>query len=180
MANNDKLLRANYRIDIAYPEYAEDPFAPKVAELNNVFAYDSKESGMVFPISCAILDDSNSVNQTTSDTDTTLTICDVAEVESPTFWNYEVTLDALRDRSLTAKGVFNMVRELTLSADRPFIVITRVGSNASDPYKVGDEISLFGVDTDFPVDIAEDGSLIQHGARFKTSGDVEINFKVVA
>lgn len=180
MANNDKLLRANYRVDLVYPEYAAIPLAPTAAELNDVFVYGTNEAGMVFPVSCAILDDSNSINQTASDTDTTLTICDIAEVENPTFWNYEVSIDGLRDRDLDAKGVYNLLRNITITADRPFYVITRTGKNASEPYAIGDEISIFGVNTDFPIDIAEDGSLIQHGARFKTTGEVEINFKVAA
>jgi WD40 repeat protein len=179
MANNAKLLRANFTVLLAYPEYAVDPLAPTAAELNNVYS-SSNLGGMVFNISCGILDDSNSINQTGSDTDSTLTICDVSEVENPTFWNYEVTFDGLRDRDVTANGLFNLLRSLTLTPDRPFYAITRYGKGSSDQFDTTDHISIFGVNTDVPVDIAEDGGLLQHGARFKTTGQVEINYKVAA
>lgn len=180
MANNDKLLRAHYLVAIAYPEYAVNPLEPTASELNNLFAFGTAEDGLVFNISGAILDDSNNINQTGSDTDSTMTIVDVASVETPTFWNYEVTFDGLRDRDIDAAGVYNLLRELTIAPDRPFIVITRVGPHNEDPAAIGDVISLFAVDTDLSSDITEDGGLIQHTARFKPSGSVNINFKVVA
>ena len=90
---NEKLLRANYTVLLAYPEYAVNPLAPKATELNKQFVFVSAEGNMVFNVSCAILDDGNNINQASSDTDATMTICDLAQTESPTFQNYEVTID---------------------------------------------------------------------------------------
>lgn len=180
MANNAKTLRALYGIYVAYPQFAVNPLAPTAAELNNKFAFTSAEGGMVFDISDAVLDDSNNINQAGSDTDGTMVITDEAEVENPTFWNYEVTFDTLRDRDVKAAGVYNLARELTLYPDRPFYVITRVGKDHGAAFAVGDDISIYGVNTDLGVDITEDGGLLQHGARFKNTGVVAINFKVAA
>lgn len=177
---NEKLLRANYTVLLAYPEYAVNPLAPKATELNKQFVFVSAEGNMVFNVSCAILDDGNNINQASSDTDATMTICDLAQTESPTFQNYEVTIDALRDLDIDAKGVYNLLRELTLTADRPFYVITRVGALNTAPFVVGETISIFGVTTDNPVDIIEDNSPIGHGARFKNSGKFIINTEVAA
>ena len=135
---------------------------------------------MVFNISCAILDDANNINQASSDTDSTMTICDLATVESPTFQNYEVTFDSLRDLAVDDKGVFNLARELTLTAGRPFYVITRVGALNNAPFVAGETISIFGVETDSPLEITEDNSPIAHGARFKNTGDFAINVEVAA
>ena len=178
---NAKLLRANYTIMLAYPEYADNPLEPTAADLNDQFVFTSNEDGMVFNVSCAILDDSaNNVNQSSSDTDGTMTICDLAAVESPTFVNYEVSLDSLRDLEVDAPGLYNLLRELTITADRPFYVITRIGKEQNTPFVIGDTISIFGVNTDFPVDIVEDGTLLGHGARFKPTGSYRINGKVTA
>lgn len=178
---NDKLLRANYTIMLAYPEYAVNPLKPTAVELNDQFVFDTNEDGIVFNVSCAILDDSaNNVNQTSSDTDSTMTICDLAAVETPTFVNYEVSLDALRDEDIDAKGLYNLIRELTISPDRPFYVITRIGKSQNTAFAINDVISIFGVSTDNPVDIVEDNTLLGHGARFKPTGEYAINYKVAA
>lgn len=177
---NEKLLRANYTVLLAYPEYAADPLNPTATELNDQFVFDTNESAMVFNVSCAILDDGNNINQASSDTDATMTICDLAQTESPTFQNYEVTIDSLRDLDVDAKGVYNLLRELTLTADRPFYVITRIGALQTDAFTAGETISIFGVSTDNPVDIVEDNSPIGHGARFKNSGKFAINTEVAA
>lgn len=180
MANNATLLRANYGVYLAYPEAFANPLAPTVAELNDIFNFTSNIDGMVFDISCAILDDSNNIAQTDSDTDGTMTICDAAEVATPTFWNYEVTFDTLRDKDVKAAGVYNLARELTLGADRPYYVVTRIGKPNNAPFVAGDNVSVFGVNTDYPVEISEDGGLLQHGARFKNTGKVVINHEVAA
>lgn len=177
---NEKLLRANYTVLAAYPEYAADPFAPTAAELNAQFVWDTNESAMVFNWSCGIQDDSNNINQASSDTDSTMSICDLAETETPTFQNYEVTIDAFRDLDIDGKGVFNLIRNMTLTADRPLIIITRIGANQKDPFVAGEVISIFGVTTDNPVEIAEDNAPLGHGARFKPTGSFKINTEVAA
>lgn len=178
---NAKLLRANYTIMLAYPEYAVNPLEPTSAEMNDQFVFGTNEDAMVFNVSCAILDDSaNNVNQASSDTDSTMTICDLAAVETPQFVNYEVSLDSLRDLDVDAAGLYNLIRELTITADRPFYVITRIGEEQNEAFAANQIISVFGVNTDFPVDIVEDGTLLGHGARFKPTGEYNINYKVAA
>lgn len=177
---NAKLLRANYTVMLAYPEAFANPMAPTSTELNNQFVFNTNEDAMVFNISCAILDDANSINQTSSDTDNTMTICDLAEVETPTFLNYEITMDFLRDKSLVDEGLFNLARELTISPDRPYIVITRIGEAQNAAFAPGQVISTFGADTDYPTEIVEDNSPLAHGARFKPTGVSNINFRLVA
>lgn len=178
---NEKLLRANYTILLAYPEYAVDPLNPTAAELNDQFIFGTNEDAMVFNISCAVLDDSaNNINQESSDTDGTMTICDLAAVETPTFVNYSVSIDSLRDLDVDAAGLYNLLRELTIAPDRPFYVITRIGENQNDAFAVGHVRSIFGALTDNPVDIVEDGTLIGHGARFKPTGEYDINGTVTA
>lgn len=178
---NEKLLRGNVSILLAYPEAFADAAEPTADELNNIYHPIDNPGGLVFDVSCAILDD-YTMNMTDSDTDDTMTICDVGNVQNRTFENYEVSLDGLRDASVTDDGVFNLFRNLTLTADRPFWAIKRIGKSNRPlaPFDTdgSDVISMYGVITDNPVDIVEDNTLLQHGARFKNTGELNINYSV--
>ena len=176
---NEKLLPAHVGIWLAYPEYAANPLEPTAAELNNLFVWGTQESGMVFNVSCATLDD-YTLNQTESDTDDTRTICDEGEVSNPTFMNYEGSLDFLRDKSVTDQGIFNMAAELTRAADRPLFAIKRIGKKNTDVFAVGDEVSIFGFETDFPQDGVDSGEVLTHGARFKTNGQLAVNYEIAS
>ena len=178
---NEKLLRANISILAAYPEAFADPANPLAAELNDVFAYTTNKDAMVFDISCAVLDD-YTLNQTDSETDDELTICDIGNVSSPTFFNYEASLDFLRDKDTAANGVFNLAWRLFRGADRPFWLIKRLGKPQGTPVATdgSDVISMYGVETDLPTDVVEDNSNLKFGARFKTTGDININKSIVS
>lgn len=170
-----KLLRGNVKIVAAYPEAFADASEPTSAELNNLFVYTSNEDGMVFDISCAVLDD-YTLNMTDSDTDDSLSICDIGNVETPTFSNYEASLDFFRDSSITANGVYNLAWHLFKREDRPFWLIKRIGQSQPDAFAAGQTISMYGVTTDFPVDLVEDNTMLQFGARFKPTGSLNINY----
>lgn len=178
---NEKLLRANVTILAAYPEAFANPAAPTAAELNDQFAYGTNEDGMVFNISCAILDD-YTLNMTDPETDDSMSICDIGNVATPTFDTYEASLDGFRDKSVTDNGVFNMFHDLFLTPDRPFYLIKRIGKANNAPFLTdgSDSISSYGVNTDYPVDIVEDNAMLQMGARFKTNGNLLLNYKVVS
>lgn len=180
MANDVKLLRGNVTVLAAFPEAFANPRTPTTAELNDQFVYSTNEDAMVFNISCAIVDDAFTANVTDSDTDDTRTLCDVGQVQNPTFQTYEVSLDALRDKSVTDNGVFNLFFDLFKGVDRPFYIITRIGKANTAPFAVGDDIKIFGVTTDNPVDTVDDNSLIQFGARFKNTGFVIVNYRLTA
>lgn len=174
-----KLLRGSVRIVAAYPEAFANPATPTSAELNALFVYTSAEDNMVFDISCATLDD-YTLNMTDSDTDDSQSICDIGNVQSPTFQNYEASLDFFRDKSVTDNGVFNLAFDLFKAPDRPFWLIKRIGPDQQDAFAAGDIVSMYGVNTDFPVDIVEDNSNIRFGARFKPNGSININYELVA
>ena len=168
---NEKLLRANVKITAHYPEAIADINAPKVAELNN--------STLGFNISCAI-EDSYTLNQTDSDTDDSLSICDIGNVETATFINYEASLDGFRDADVAANGVYNLFWRLFKAKGVPFILVKRIGAPNTIEYAEGETVSLFTVETDNSIDLVEDGSMLRLGARFKPQGNAAINVKVVA
>lgn len=167
---NEKLLRGTVSIYAARPEAFADLSAPTTGELNGPLVYD---------ISCAILDD-YTLNQTDSDTDDTRTICDVGQVSTPTFRNYEASLDGLRDADLDGEGYFNLFFNLFKVKDIPYVLVKRIGPAQGSPFATGQVISAFSVDTDNPIDIVEDNTPIALGARFKARGGVNINYTLVA
>lgn len=167
---NTKLLRGNVSIFAAYPEAFANPLAPTVAELTN--------AAMVFDISCAV-EDGYTLNETEGDTDDSISICDIGNVETPTFRNYEASLDGFRDESLTDNGVFNLFFRLFKAIDLPYILIKRIGTPQGTPLALGQTISMYGFTTDNPVDLIEDTSMVRLGARFKPTGFINTNFKVV-
>lgn len=174
-----KVLRGNVKIVAVYPEALANPAAPTAAELNDLFAYSTNEDGMVFDISCAILD-GYTLNMTDPDTDDTISICDIGNVETPTFDNYEASLDGFRDESVTANGVYNLFFDLFKGVDRPFYLIKRIGPAQSTAFAVGQTISVYGVNTDYPVDLVDDNAQLQFGARFKNTGELLTNHTIAA
>lgn len=178
MADNVKMLRGHVKVVFAYPEAFADPTAPTVAELNDMFKYGTNEDGMVFDISCSILDDGYNFNLTESEVDDTRTICQIGQVQNPTFYTYEVTLDLLRDKSVTDNGVFNLGFDIFKSADRPFWAIARIGPLQADDFAIGQDIKMLRVITDNPVDLVEDNSLVKFGPRFKSTGDLNWNYRI--
>lgn len=165
-----KVLRGNVAIH-AFEEGAfADPAAPTVAELNGALGYD---------ISCAISDD-YTLNMAESDTDDSRSICDIGTVATPTFQNYEASLDGFRDVDVNAAGVYNLFRDLFRAPDVPYILVKRIGVPQADAFATGQIVSLYSVNTDYPVDVVEDGSPIMFGARFTTTGDVNVNYTVTA
>ena len=166
-----KMLRGNVTIVAAAPEAFADSAAPTAAELNN--------ADLVWNISCAITDD-YTLNQAESDTDDSRSICDIGSVATPTFYNYEASLDGFRDADVEADGVYNLFRDLFRAPDVPYVLIKRIGGANNKPFEAGDVISMYEVNTDFPVDLVEDGSPIRFGARFKPTGNLNLNHEVAA
>lgn len=166
-----KLLRANVAIFAAYPEAFANAAEPTVDELN--------DEDFVKNISCAI-EDSYTLNMTDSDADDSISICDVGDVQTPTFYNYEASLDGFRDEDLTYDGVYNLFFDLFKNKDVPYFLIKRIGKPQDEPFVVGDIVSLYEVVTDNPVDLVGDGEMIRLGARFKATGNLNINYSVAA
>ena len=168
---NQKMLRGYVTITAYDPEAFANLAAPTVAELN--------AAAFRYNISCAITDD-YTLNMSDSDTDDSRSICDVGQVETPTFFNYEASLDAFRDLDTNAAGLFNLFRDLFRAPDVPYILVKRIGKANTELFAVGDVVSLFSVNTDYPVDTIEDNSPLLFGARFKPTGGINVNYKVVA
>jgi hypothetical protein len=164
-----KLLRPNVGIYVATADAFANYKTPTLAEITD----DEK----VFNISPAITDD-YTLNMTDSDSDDSLAIVDNASVQTPTYYNYEASLDGFRDESASADSVYNKFRELFSEPDVKYYLIKRVGFAHDADFATGQTVSVYGVKTDFPVELLGDGEMIRDGARFLTTGEVAVNVAV--
>lgn len=168
-----KVLRGNVTIVAYYPEAFADRDAPTAAEL----AFDT---GLGFDVSCAVNDDFTA-NMTDSDTDDSQSVCDVGIVETPTFANYEVSLDGFNDEDVNAAGVYNLFRDKFKAKNIPYIIGVRIGVKQGTVPVAGDIWSFYYVKTDNPADLDGDGTEpMQLGARFKPQGWALPEYEVAA
>lgn len=166
-----KMLRPNVGIYVAASDAFANYAAPTLTEIT--------DATKVFNISPAVTDD-YTLNMTDSESDSSLAIVDNADVQTPTYYNYEVSLDGFRDENLTATSVYNKFRDLFSTADVKYYIIKRIGKAHDAAFEAGDEVSVYGVKTDFPVDLVGDGEMVRLGARFLTTGEVAVNVAVGA
>ena len=165
------MLRPNVGIYVAAADAFADWKAPTLAEITS--------ATKVFDISQGVTDD-YTLNQTDSQSDNSLSIVDNADVTTPTYYNYEASLDGFRDENLTATSVYNQFRDLFKAPDVKYYLIKRVGVTHDADFVAGQEINIFGVKTDFPVELTGDGEMIRMGARFLTTGEVAVNVAIAA
>lgn len=166
-----KLLRPNVGIYVATATAFANFAAPTLTEIT--------DATKVFNISPAVTDD-YTLNMTDSESDDSLAVVDNASVQTPTYFNYEASLDGFRDENPNATSVYNKFRELFAEADVKYFLIKRVGFAHDADFAAGQRVSVYGVKTDFPVEILGDSEMIRDGARFLTTGEVAVNVAVGA
>lgn len=168
-----KLLRGHFSVYAFFPEASGDWAAPTAAELTAALS-----SGLGVDISCALTDDSVTIDLTDSDTDDSISICDIGNVSTPTFFNYEVSFDSFRNGPASAGSpvaVYEQPVRLFNAADRPYYIVKRIGPDQGTAFAAGQTVSIFGVNTDYPTDVLGDGENILFGSRFKPNGQVNVN-----
>ena len=164
-----KMLRPNVGLYVATADAFADWTAPTLTEIT--------DATDVFNISPAVTDD-YTLNMTDSDSDDSLAIVDNASVSTPTFYNYEASLDGFRDEDADADSVYNKFRSLFNAPDIKYYLIKRVGYAHDAAFATGQLVSIYGVKTDFPIELIGDGEMIRDGARFLTTGEVAVNVAV--
>lgn len=166
-----KLLRPNVGLYVAAADAFANWSAPTLTEIT--------AAAKVFNISPAVTDN-YTLNQTDSSTDNSLAIVDNASVNTPTYYNYEASLDGFRDENVSANSVYNKFRDLFAEPDVKYYLIKRIGYAHDAAFEAGQLISIYGVKTDYPIDLVGDGEMLRIGARFLTTGEVAINVAVGA
>lgn len=168
-----KLLRGNFSVYAFVPQAIPSWSAPTATALNTAVT-----NGLGWDISCALTDDSVDINLTDSDTDDSISICDIGNVQTPTFYNYNVSFDSFRNGPASAGAavaVYELPVDLFSGVDRPYYIVKRIGVPQGTTFAAGQEVSIYGVNTDYPVDVLGDGENILFGSRFKANGQVYTN-----
>lgn len=168
---SNKVLRGDVTIWAAHVDAFANPADPKIAEMNN--------ANLVFNISCAI-EDSYTLNATSSATDDSMSVCDTGNVSTPTFANYEASLDGFRDESLSANGVYNRFLRLFRVKNRDFYLIKRLNVAQGTSVAANHVLYLYRVRTDNPQFLADRGEAVRLGARFKPLGEIYQDVKVLS
>lgn len=174
-----KMLRPNVGIFVATSDafggadITASTWAPTLAQLT--------DPTKVFNISAAVTDD-YTLNMTDSDTDSSLAIVDNAAVATPTLYNYEASLDGFRDANPEADSAYNLFKAKFADAavGTKYYLVKRIGKTANADFAQGDLVSVYGVTTDYAVDLIGDGEMIRTGARFLTTGELAVNVAVAA
>ena len=168
---SNKVLRGDVTIWAAHPEAFADPSDPTSAEMN--------DASLVFDISCAI-EDAYTLNASSSATDDSMSICDTGNVSTPTFPNYEASLDGFRDEDITANGYYNLFLRLFRTKNRDFFLIKRLNIAQGASVAPSHVLFLYRVSTDNPQFLAERGEAVRLGARFKPQGEIYQDVEVTS
>lgn len=173
----EKTLRGSFSIWAAFPEADVDWSAPSEADIDAAVA-----AGLILDISCAITDDSgDSLNMTDPATDDSQSICDVGAVETPIYDNYEAELDGFRNKTgTTDTPYYDLFFSLFNGVGRDYWLIKRVDKAQGSDIEQGDILSAYKFETDYGVDLPEDGGMLLFGARFKPLGELYVNETVGA
>ena len=132
-------------------------------------------------ISCAVTTD-YTMNATDSDTDDSRSICDNSNVQTPTFDNYEVNIPFFRDANLAnTDSVYVKAYNLFAEVDADGYFVRRIGKLSSENAVAGDNVSVFGVSTDYmrSVDGGDDGAPVRFEVKGIPTGELAINVPVV-
>lgn len=131
-------------------------------------------------ISCAIVS-GYSLNATDSDTDDTTSICDGANVDVPTFYNYEASLTFFRDADTTATtSDFAKAFTFFKAGKQSGYLVRRVGYLSSVAAAATQKVSSYKVMSDNPQDVVEDGGPVQYTVPFLPQGKMALNISLAA
>lgn len=110
-------------------------------------------------ITCALTSDGFTLNLTDSAEDDERALCEPGNVVDLTDLNFDADFTGFRDATPgNADSVFEVWRKLTFAPDVPYIIVHRVGYPSNTNFAVGQEIDVYAVETDIPVDVHADGS----------------------
>lgn len=131
-------------------------------------------------ISCAVVT-GYTLNPTDSDTDDSTSICDSANVETPTFYNYEANVTFFREGdSANTTSDYYKAFQFFKQADAEGYLVRRVGYRNTVAAAAGHIVDSFKVSSDNPQDVVDDGGPIQMTVPFLPQGKMSLEKALVA
>ena len=131
-------------------------------------------------ISCALVSDAFTLSMTDSSEDDEKSLCDPGNSLDLTDFNFDADMAGFRDEDPNnPDSVFALWKNLTFAPDVPYLLVHRVGYASDVPFAVGQEIDVYYVHTDLPVNVHDDGAKQKIQQTFITKG-VEPNYVIAA
>lgn len=166
------------RFGIAFPEHFADWQNPTVAELNDNLS--NALDGTIFHLTCALNQDGTNFDLGDSDTDDSLTFCQVAGAVNPTTLNPDITFEIERSKDPLADNTANVAFSLLAWKGVEFFAFLSVGSGADEPFVVGDRIKMARVAVDYPSDVFSIEENVRLVQALANRGDVNWNYSLEA
>lgn len=171
---NERLYAPTASFFLAAP-FALDFENPTAAQFTAGLA-----DGTIADITCALNQDGTEFNLDDSDTDDSLSFCQVAGAEEPTFYNATVVLEAFRSLDETDANQATTAFEWLAWPDIEYIAILRVGEEPGVAVGIGDRLKMVTIKTDLPVDVYGSGENIRISQSGLFQGSVNWNYEVAA
>jgi hypothetical protein len=133
-------------------------------------------------ISCAVVS-GYTLNPTDSDTDDSTSICDGANTEVPTYYNYEGNITFFREGDLV-NTTSDYAKAFAFFKQRGAAtggyLVRRIGYLSTVAAAAGQVVSSFKFINDNPQDVVEDGGPIEFTVPFLPQGKMSLNVTLVA
>lgn len=132
-------------------------------------------------LTCAIVK-GYTLNPTNSDTDSTQSVCDSANVDNFTKDNYEGSFQFFRSDKVANTVLFSTAHTTFKKPDAAGFWVERLGKINTALAVVGDEVSVYGFMSDWPkvVFTDENGGPILEEVRFLPTAQINQNYTLTA
>lgn len=179
---NERLFGPATRFYLASPLAFDDWQNPTTAELNANPTNDP--NGLIWNVTCALAEDGTTFDLGESETDDSLSFCQVAGAVNPTSYNPEIVFSAFRSSEpwiVSDPASFNtaeLTRTLISYRGVEYFAIASVGEPNDESFAVGHRIKMARVSTDSGVDEIGSGENVLLNQDFASRGDVNWNYEL--
>src|SRR5690606_9644103 len=152
---------------LAAPNAFADWTLPTTTEFTDGLA-----NGLIVDLTCALSQDGTQFDLDDSDTDDSLSFCQVAGAEDPTFYNATIVYEAFRSKDELDDNTATTAFEWLAWPDIEYFAIGRVGEEPGTAVGVGDRLKIARVKTDLPSDVYGEGENIRLNQPFLFQGEI--------
>ena len=166
----ERLYGPNTRWIVIEPEAIKDFANPTSDELNAAIA-----NGLGANITCAVNQDGSTFDLGDSETDDSLTFCQVAGAVNPTSYNPEITIEVETSRDRTEDNTANTAHDLLAYKGNEYFFGLSVGEAPDAPFAAGEQIKLVRGAIDYGVYQIGSGENIRLSSEVASRNDVAWN-----
>lgn len=179
---NERLFGPATRFLLASPLAFADWQNPTSAELNANPS--NAATGLIWDITCALSEDGTTFDLGDSETDDSLSFCQVAGAVNPTSYNPEITYSIFRAKErwlVSDPNTFNtaeLARTLLTYRGIEYFAILSVGEEPGTNFAPGDRIKMAKIATDYGVDEIGSGDNAMLSIETAGRGDILWNYEL--